>query len=125
MGINDHDIIDVAYLKARCGKTHTDYKIRIEQMPDKTWQMVRSCKVTEGNSSLGENKRTKLNMSKGLFATENYRCPHCGNTDITIHSCSGDKITCYDGSGYTTCAYCEYRGEVGGSVSTIEAENTD
>lgn len=62
----------------------------------------------------------KINLTNGLHVGRTYHCPVCGNKDIV--RCGKCKhITCYDGKGTFTCAYCGNSGKVSGTMESIEA----
>lgn len=62
----------------------------------------------------------KINLTNGLHVGRTYHCPVCGNKDI-VRCGKCKRITCYDGKGTFTCAYCGNSGKVSGTIDSIEA----
>lgn len=60
-----------------------------------------------------------MNLSDGIVSGNAYHCPVCRNTRIVRCGKCG-RITCYDGSGSFTCAWCKNSGNVKGTIKSID-----
>lgn len=82
----------------------------------------RSYSVDVANSFGGgaKSEYKKINLTNGLHVGRTYHCPVCGNKDI-VRCGKCRRITCYDGKGHFTCAYCGNSGKVSGTMDSIDA----
>ena len=79
----------------------------------------------KGNMSINTRGDTKVGFKKielprGIHVGRTYHCPVCGNKNI-VRCGKCRRITCYDGKGHFTCAYCGNSGKVSGTMDSIEA----
>ena len=72
---------------------------------------------TRGDTKVGFKK---IELPRGIHVGRTYHCPVCGNKNI-VRCGKCRRITCYDGKGHFTCAYCGNSGKVSGTMDSIEA----
>lgn len=111
-------------IPARCGITKESYDIHLGYENGKL-TMLRGTHIYTDDTSMGTRSGAKagykkINLSNGLHVGRTYHCPVCGNKDI-VRCGKCRRITCYDGNGYFTCAYCGNSGKVSGTMDSIEA----
>lgn len=110
-------------IPARCSVTRESYDILLGHEGGKL-TMLRGERGYEDD--INSNSRCgakvgykKINLSNGLYAGRTYHCPVCGNKDI-VRCGKCRRITCYDGKGHFTCAYCGNSGKVSGTMDSID-----
>lgn len=114
-------------IPARCSVTKESFDILLGHEKGKLTMLCgeRSYSVDVANSSGGGAKAEykKINLTNGLYVGRTYHCPVCGNKDI-VRCGKCKRITCYDGKGTFTCAYCGNSGKVSGTIDSIEVYNS-
>lgn len=111
-------------IPARCSVTKESFDILLGHEKGKLTMLCgeRSCE-TDAVDSTRRGYKTgfkKINLANGLYVGRTYHCPVCGNKDI-VRCGKCKRITCYDGKGYFTCAYCGNSGKVSGTMDSIDA----
>ena len=111
-------------IPARCSVTKESFDILLGHEKGKLTMLrgERNYNVDVANSSREGAKveYKKINLTNGLQVGRTYHCPVCGNKDI-VRCGKCRRITCYDGKGHFTCAYCGNSGKVSGTMDSIEA----
>lgn len=111
-------------IPARCSVTKESFDILLGHEKGKLTMLrgERSYSMDVANSSGGgaKSEYKKINLSNGLYVGRTYHCPVCGNKDI-VRCGKCRRITCYDGKGHFTCAYCGNSGNVSGTMDSIDA----
>lgn len=111
-------------IPARCSVTKEAYDILLGHENGKL-TMLRGERSNKGDMSINTRGDTKagfkkIELSSGLYVGRTYHCPVCENKDI-VRCGKCRRITCYDGKGHFTCAYCGNSGKVSGTMDSIEA----
>ena len=111
-------------IPARCSVTRESYDILLGHESGKL-TMLRGERSYTDDTSTNSRSGTKagfkkIDLSNGLHVGRTYHCPVCGNKDI-VRCGKCRRITCYDGKGYFTCAYCGNSGKVSGTMDSIDA----
>lgn len=111
-------------MPARCSVTKEDFDILLGVHKGRL-TMIGSKRSNHASTSVsgsksGGGKDIKvIDLSDGLDTVRTYHCPICGNKHI-VRCGRCHHITCYDGSGHFTCAYCGNNGQVSGTMRQIE-----
>lgn len=111
-------------IPARCSVTKESYDIHLGHENGKL-TLLRGERSYTDNTSISTGSGTKagykkIDLSNGLHVGRVYHCPVCGNKDI-VRCGKCRRISCYDGKGYFTCAYCGNSGKVSGTMDSVEA----
>ena len=111
-------------IPARCSLTRESYDILLGHESGKL-TMLRGERSYTDDTSTNSRSGTKVGFKKidlanGLHVGRTYHCPICGNKDI-VRCGKCRHITCYDGKGHFTCAYCGNSGKVSGTMDSIDA----
>lgn len=111
-------------IPARCSVTKEAYDIILGQESGKL-TMLRGERSYSGDLTVNSGGDTKagfkkIDLTNGLHVGRTYHCPVCGNKDI-VRCGKCRRITCYDGKGHFTCAYCGNSGKVSGTMDSIDA----
>ena len=114
-------------IPARCSVTKESFDIILGHEKGKL-TMLRgersySDDVSNGIGGGAQAGYKKINLTNGLHVGRTYHCPVCGNKDI-VRCGKCKRITCYDGKGTFTCAYCGNSGKVSGTMDSIEAHDS-
>lgn len=111
-------------IPARCSVTKESFDILLGHEKGKLTMLrgERSYETDVTNSTRSGSKAgfKKIDLANGLHVGRTYHCPVCGNKDI-VRCGKCKRITCYDGKGTFTCAYCGNSGKVSGTMDSIEA----
>lgn len=111
-------------IPARCSVTRESYDILLGHESGKLTMLRGERNCTDDTSTNSRNGRNaafkKIDLSNGLHVGRTYHCPVCGNKDI-VRCGKCRRITCYDGKGHFTCAYCGNSGKVSGTMDSIDA----
>ena len=111
-------------IPARCSVTRESYDILLGHGSGKL-TMLRGERSYTDDTSTNSRSGTKVGFKKidlanGLHVGRTYHCSICGNKDI-VRCGKCRRITCYDGKGHFTCAYCGNSGKVSGTMDSIGA----
>ena len=111
-------------IPAKCSVTKESFNILLGHEGEKLTMFRGERSYTEDMSNhTGRGTKAgfkKIDLSNGLHIGRTYHCPVCGNKDI-VRCGKCRRITCYDGKGHFTCAYCGNSGKVSGTMDSIEA----
>ncbi len=111
-------------MPARCVITKEDFDILLDKVKGRL-TMIGSKRSEYTSSQMSKNRKgmKAIDLSNGLDTGRTYHCPICGNKHI-VKCGRCHRITCYDGSGHFTCAYCGNKGEVSGTMKRVEIYDT-
>ena len=114
---------DLVFLPIRCAKTKNEFYLRYDRAYDGVWNLTRAEKTLPSDVSVAKNLSSVTLDISGARLGPQYKCPDCGSISyVRCGQCQ--KLTCYDGSGKFTCAYCGNSGEVSGYIDTLDGEAT-
>ena len=121
----DKKVVGDETMPARCTRTKQEFDIIMKRQNGRLTLLegkktVGSCASFAGavrTSDYKENVKSIV-VEGGIYTEKTYRCPICGNKDI-VRCGKCHNITCYDGSGSFTCAYCGNSGRVSGVMDQV------
>jgi len=112
-------------MPARCARTKQDFDIIMKRQNGRVSLLEGKRTMSSYANHAGADKTAepKTNIKSiavegGIYTEKTYRCPICGNKDI-VRCGKCHNITCYDGSGSFTCAYCGNSGRVSGVMDQV------
>ena len=115
-------------IPARCSDTKEFFDIILGHESGKMTMLRGERSYTDDKSTYFKSDTKaglkQINLSNGLMIRRTYHCPACGNKDIVRCGKCG-CITCYDGKGDFTCAYCGNSGKVSGTIDRIDAYDSN
>jgi hypothetical protein len=106
--------ITISSVPAKCAHSRQSFIISAIKKPGKLI-------LVSGNTLLEPDKKqnfTKVSMSGKITFDSDYCCPVCSNKSIVRCKECG-SISCYDESGYFTCANCSAEGFVCNTLKGI------
>lgn len=112
------------FLKARCANTHKDFYIRHDFAADDRWVLTYGLKELPTS---GDVSGVGMQVDYGSVRVgPQYKCPHCGNTNI-VHCGKCGEYTCHPAGEEKKdfkCAHCDLEGTINGHIESVEAKNT-
>lgn len=111
-------------IPARCSITKEPYDILLGHVNGKLTMLRGERSYTDDiDTNIRSGTKAgfkKIDLPNGIHIGRIYHCPVCGNKDI-VRCGKCRRITCYDGKGNFTCAYCGNSGKVSGTMNSIDA----
>ena len=112
------------YMRAKCMYHNNEYLIKMEQRSNGNWYMVDTLPVEYSNADIHAQSIALQFNNNGPFSGSNYKCFLCSNKNI-IRCGICKKITCYDNSGQSYCAYCRRWGAVSSEyITSVNVEDS-
>lgn len=110
------------FLNAKCIRNKQDFYIRYDFAADDRWCLTYGVKTLPSGENSVSSSGKQVDISNCRTGPQ-YKCPWCGSKDfVRCGRCA--KLTCYDGSGTFTCAYCGNSGKVSGHIKDISVQHS-
>ena len=113
---------EAVFLPVNCEKTHKVFYARYDFAYDRVWVLTYGLKdkpIDTSGSTLGDGV-LRIDLSNSRTGPQ-YKCPYCGNTEfVRCGKCK--KLTCYSGKGIFVCDHCGNKGEVNGTIDSLEGD---
>lgn len=113
---------EAVFYKLKCTKTKQDFYARYDYAYDNKWVLTYGLRdlpeSDRGSSKRSNNATSTIDVSQARTGPQ-YKCPYCGNAGYVRCSNCG-KLTCYDHSGFFTCAHCGNKGSVSGYITNMD-----
>lgn len=109
-------------LPVNCTRTHKTFYARYDFAYDGVWVLTYGLKDKPSDASVGgsDGGIIEIDVSNSRTGPQ-YRCPYCGNT-VFVRCGKCGKLTCYPGKGTFACDHCGNRGEVNGTIDSLEGD---
>ena len=113
---------DPAVMNARCIHTGNDFEIVLDF--SEGYALMKEARAVCGTlPKQGGKNGNRVDVSQGLYVSDNYACPYCGWKSIVLcYNCQG--ITCHDGSRRFQCAHCQRHGKLSGTIQELDTNAT-
>lgn len=115
---------EAVFLPVNCIKTHKTFYARYDFAYDEVWVLTYGLKEmpsdTSGSSGSSDGM-SKMDLSDSRVGPQ-YKCPYCGS-DGFVRCGQCRKLTCYAGGGSFTCDHCGHKGQVGGTIESLEGNS--